>query len=114
MSTSENSLKFIYFLHISHWILLAVYLAFVFNFKYLYREESKKYVKALNTIYTLGIGLVLISLRYPLILDLRNQKCTIAVSRLMLSAGIIVVSTLRPDDLLQVYNLLVPKTVLFS
>jgi len=105
----NNSTKFIYFLHISHWILLVVFLSFVFKFKFKYKEESKEYIKALNTIYVIGIGIVLLSLRFPFILDLREKESQVAASRLMLSAGIIVLSTLRPDDLIQVYKLLIPK-----
>lgn len=105
----NNSTKFIYFLHISHWILLVVFLSFVFKFKFKYKEESTEYIKALNTIYVIGIGIVLLSLRFPFILDLRNEESQVAASRLMLSAGIIVLSTLRPEDLIQVYKLLIPK-----
>ncbi len=105
----NKSTKFIYFLHISHWILLLVFLSFVFKFKFKYKEESKEYIKALNTIYVIGIGIVLLSVRFPFILDLRDTESQVAASRLMLSAGIIVLSTLRPDDLIQVYKLLIPK-----
>jgi len=103
----NKSLNFIYFLHISHWILLVVFLSFVFKFKFKYQEESEDYIKALNTIYTIGIGLVLLSLRFPFILDLRDKDSQIAASRLMLSAGVIVLSTLRPEDFTHIYKLFI-------
>jgi len=101
----NKSLNFIYFLHVSHWILLIVYLLFVLNIKFKYRDESKEYIRSLNTIYTIGIGLLLIVLRFPALIDIKNKKTINAISKLMFSAGIIVLSTLRPEDITQIHNL---------
>ena len=65
---------------------------------YFQTETRKKYVRMLSTIYTLCIGVVLLSFRFPFILDLRSKICMADMSQVLFSAGLIVLSTVNVSD----------------
>lgn len=100
-----------------NYFLLVSYISIQIGISYFKEEKHSKYRNILNTIYTLGIGILLISIQYPILFDSRQHPNE--VSALMFSAGIIVLTTLRIDDIKQLRSFIVSfskpkKTVRFN
>jgi CDP-diglyceride synthetase len=102
----KNTVTFLKLLHLSNYIFLILYFASILGIRYLFTTNRRKYFRILSTIYTFGIGVVLISLRFPFLIDLRKKTCMKEVTTLMLSAGLIVLSTLSKDDIAEVWELI--------
>tara|TARA_Y100000994_G_scaffold239674_1_gene233533 strand:- start:3320 stop:3733 length:414 start_codon:yes stop_codon:yes gene_type:complete len=103
---TTNTVTFLKLLNVANYIFLVLYFASAAGIRYLFTTNRRKYFRILSTIYTLGIGLVLISLRFPFIINLRNKTCMKEVTTLMLSAGLIVLSTLTKEDIAEVWELI--------
>ena len=94
----SKPLIFLRFLRITAYLLFVVNIAFVLGMKYFDTKARKKYIRMLSTIYTLGVGLVLLCFRFPFIVDLRGKVCITDLSHIMFSAGLIVLSTINVSD----------------
>ena len=103
---TTNTVTFLRLLHVANYIFLILYFASMLGIRYFFTTNRRKYFRILSTIYTLGIGLVLISLRFPFLIDLRKKTCMKEVTTLMLSAGLIVLSTLTKEDIAEVWELI--------
>ena len=114
MSTEISSLiimatktsYFLKFLRISHYLVLFTYFSLYFGIKLLNSMRLReKYTNALNTFYSLGVGLVLLSVRFPYIfLDLSDPQYSNDVASLIFSAGIIVLSTISYKNVVDLWN----------
>lgn len=103
---TTNTVTFLRLLHVANYIFLILYFASMLGIRYFFTTNRRKYFRILSTVYTLGIGLVLISLRFPFLIDLRKKTCMKEVTTLMLSAGLIVLSTLTKEDIAEVWELI--------
>ena len=103
---TKNTVTFLRLLHVANYIFLILYFASILGIRYFFTTNRRKYFRILSTIYTLGIGIVLISLRFPFLIDLRKKTCMKEVTTLMLSAGLIVLSTLSKEDIAEVWELI--------
>lgn len=104
-----QGINLVILLHIANYIFLSLYFASMLGIRYFFTTNRRKYFRVLNTIYTLGIGLLLISLKFPFLIDLRNRASLNAITHLMLSAGLIVMSTLSAEDISELWSVLIPK-----
>ena len=107
----EKKSTLLSFLHISHYILLFVYFSLYFGFKLLKdTEKEEKYVRILNTVYTLGVGIVLICMRFPnMFVDFSSIEYSKQLKPLLFSAGVIVLTSVSYDDMVLLW-----KTITFS
>ncbi len=103
---TTNTVTFLRLLHVANYIFLILYFASILGIRYFFTTNRRKYFRILSTVYTLGIGIVLISLRFPFLIDLRKKTCMKEVTTLMLSAGLIVLSTLSKEDIAEVWELI--------
>ena len=103
---TKNTVTFLRLLHVANYIFLILYFASILGIRYFFTTNRRKYFRILSTVYTLGIGIVLISLRFPFLIDLRKKTCMKEVTTLMLSAGLIVLSTLSKEDIAEVWELI--------
>tara|TARA_B100000965_G_C19603538_1_gene764593 strand:- start:5401 stop:5790 length:390 start_codon:yes stop_codon:yes gene_type:complete len=103
---TTNTVTFLRLLHVANYIFLILYFASMLGIRYFFTTNRRKYFRILSTVYTLGIGIVLISLRFPFLIDLRKKTCMKEVTTLMLSAGLIVLSTLSKEDIAEVWELI--------
>ena len=103
---TKNTVTFLRLLHVANYIFLILYFASILGIRYFFTTNRRKYFRILSTVYTLGIGIVLISLRFPFLIDLRKKTCMKEVTTLMLSAGLIVLSTLTKEDIAEVWELI--------
>lgn len=103
---TTNTVTFLRLLHVANYIFLILYFASMLGIRYFFTTNRRKYFRILSTVYTLGIGIVLISLRFPFLIDLRKKTCMKEVTTLMLSAGLIVLSTLTKEDIAEVWELI--------
>ena len=92
----KKTFVFLNVLKYTNYVLLGLYISLLIGFGWFEEHKQKKYRRILNTIFTMGIGLLLISLKYPIFIDVKDHIDE--VTSLMVSAGIIVLSTLRIDD----------------
>ena len=110
MGYGNNAKRLVTFLYVANYIFLMLYFASIFGIRYFFTTNRRKYFRMLSTIYTLCMGFLLISLRFDVLVDLRNRSCLKEIKFLMLSAGLIILSTLSKDDLGEVWDLIVPDT----
>ncbi len=110
MGYGNNAKRLVIFLYLANYIFLMLYFASIFGIRYFFTTNRRKYFRMLSTIYTLCMGFLLISLRFDILVDLRNRSCLKEIKFLMLSAGLIILSTLSKDDLGEVWDLIVPDT----
>tara|TARA_Y100000748_G_C15184766_1_gene367049 strand:- start:153 stop:542 length:390 start_codon:yes stop_codon:yes gene_type:complete len=103
---TKNTVTFLRLLHVANYIFLILYFASILGIRYFFTTNRRKYFRILSTVYTFGIGIVLISLRFPFLIDLRKKTCMKEVTTLMLSAGLIVLSTLSKEDIAEVWELI--------
>ena len=104
-NSNSNTSLFLTFLEYIHYFLLFTYFALLLGFHYFDKNGRDEYVKALNTIYTLGVGIVLVSIRFPILLSFKKRDCSPQLSSLMVSAGVIVLSTVRYEEVVHVWEL---------
>lgn len=110
MGYGNNAKNLVTFLYIANYIFLMLYLASIFGIHFFFTTNRRKYFRILSTIYTLCMGFLLISLRFDFLFDLRKKSCFKEIKFLMLTAGLIILSTISKEDLDEVWDLLVPDT----
>tara|TARA_Y100000389_G_scaffold204601_1_gene258267 strand:+ start:3476 stop:3790 length:315 start_codon:yes stop_codon:yes gene_type:complete len=97
-----KTLLFINGLRIANYILLFSYISLLIGFGWFKDERRMRYRKLLNTVFTFGIGILLISLQYPLITRVKEHPKE--TSHLMFSAGLIVLTTIHVQDIKDVLD----------
>ena len=97
-----TTITFLRVLKYTNYLLLFIYVSLLVGFRWLEEKKAKKFGNLLNTVFTLGIGVLLISLKYPVLFDARKHPDE--VSSLMMSAGLIVLSTLEKNDIFALFQ----------
>ena len=99
---------FLKILRVSHYVVLLSYFSLFFGFKLLKNSRLReKYTNALNTFYILGVSIVLLSVRFPSVLfDISNPKYRNDTSALIFSAGLIVLSTVSYQNIVDLWKVI--------
>lgn len=98
----QRTITFLRVLKYTNYLLFLLYVSLLIGLGWLEEKKQKKFRNLLHTVFTLGIGILLISLKYPVLIDAKQYPDE--VSGLMMSAGIIVLSTLRKKDILVLFK----------
>ena len=106
VAIGENTVTFLRGVQFINFLIFAVWIFSYFGDRILFTTNRRKYVRMLNTVFTLCVGIILISLRFPFLIDLNSKKALKEVTMLMFTAGLIVLSTIRPDEISELWELI--------
>jgi len=106
VAIGENTITFLRRVQFINYLIFAIWIFSYFGVRMLFTTNRRKYVRMLNTFFTLCVGIILVSLRFPFLIDLNSKKALKEVTTLMFTAGLIVLSTIRPEEVGELWGLL--------
>tara|TARA_B100000902_G_C27321917_1_gene925279 strand:- start:2787 stop:3131 length:345 start_codon:yes stop_codon:yes gene_type:complete len=106
VAIGENTITFLRGVQFINYLIFVIWIFSYFGVRMLFTTNRRKYVRMLNTFFTLCVGIILVSLRFPFLIDLNSKKALKEVTTLMFTAGLIVLSTIRPEEVGELWGLL--------
>ena len=106
VAIGEDTITFLRGVQFINYLIFAIWIFSYFGVRMLFTTNRRKYIRMLNTFFTLCVGIILISLRFPFLIDLNSKKALNEVTTLMFTAGLIVLSTIRPEEVGELWGLL--------
>ena len=92
------NIEFLHFLHYLHYIILFLYILTHIGIRYFQRKKREKYIESIDVFFKICVALLLISLYFKEIHKI-NKKNLKLISKLMLPAGTIILSSLRTKEI---------------
>tara|TARA_B100001094_G_scaffold223956_1_gene218156 strand:+ start:8234 stop:8578 length:345 start_codon:yes stop_codon:yes gene_type:complete len=111
VAIGENTLTFLRGVQVINYLIFVVWIFSYFGVRMLFTTNRRKYVRMLNTFFTLCVGIILVSLRFPFLIDLNSKKALKEVTTLMFTAGLIVLSTIRPEEVAELWGLITSPNI---
>ena len=92
------NIEFLHFLHYLHYIILFLYILAHIGIRYFDKKKREKYIESIDLFFKICISLLLISLYFKEISKI-NKKTLKAISKLMLPAGFIILTSIKTKEL---------------